>query len=291
MMNEFLKPYQERAQATLTATLADTGVPQDLQETMHYAVLGGGKRLRATFVYLTCEALKVDLTLADSSAAAVELMHAYSLIHDDLPAMDNDLMRRGQPTVHVKYGEAMAILAGDALQAGAFESIAADELLSSTSRTQLIHALAVASGRKGMVAGQVLDMHHETVKASEQQLIAMHRGKTGALIEFSMISAGIIAQVDDRTRERLRRFGEIIGLAFQVRDDILDEIGDSATLGKQAGADRYRQKSTFVSILGLSSAQSRLEQLTTEAISTIEALGSSAQGLKLLGHYVAGREY
>jgi geranylgeranyl pyrophosphate synthase len=290
-MNEFLKPYQERAQSALAASLDETGVPRDLQETMHYAALGGGKRLRAAFVYLTCEALEVDLDLADSSAVAVELMHAYSLIHDDLPAMDNDLIRRGQPTVHVKYGEAMAILAGDALQAGAFQSIAADELLSPESRTQLIHALAVAAGQKGMVAGQVLDMHHETVRANEQQLIAMHRSKTGALIEFSMISAGIIAQVNNDTRERLRRFGEIIGLAFQVRDDILDEIGDSETLGKQVGADRHRQKSTFVSILGLSSAQSRLEQLTTEAISTIDSLGSSAQGLKLLGHYVAGREY
>ncbi|MBT3426390.1 MAG: polyprenyl synthetase family protein [Gammaproteobacteria bacterium] len=290
-MNEFLKLYQQRIQEALTANLDKPGTPANLQEAIGYAVLGGGKRLRAAFVYLTCEALEVDLSLADSSAIAVELLHAYSLIHDDLPAMDNDLLRRGLPTVHVKYGQALAILAGDALQAGAFQSIADDEMLSTAHRIQLIHALAVAAGQQGMVAGQVLDMHHETVAATEEQLITMHRGKTGALIEFCMLPACIIAKADNETTEQLRYFGEIMGLAFQIRDDILDETGDSAILGKQAGADRHRGKSTFVSILGLSSAQTKLEQLTTEALKTIERLGSRGQGLRQLAHYVAGREY
>ena len=148
MMNEFLKLYQQRIQEALTANLDKPGTPANLQEAIGYAVLGGGKRLRAAFVYLTCEALEVDLSLADSSAIAVELLHAYSLIHDDLPAMDNDLLRRGLPTVHVKYGQALAILAGDALQAGAFQSIADDEMLSTAHRIQLIHALAVAAGQQ-----------------------------------------------------------------------------------------------------------------------------------------------
>ena len=290
-MNEFLEPYQDRVQAALTDSLDKPGIPPNLQEAISYAVLGGGKRLRAAFVYLTCEALEVDLSLADSSAIAVELLHAYSLIHDDLPAMDNDLLRRGLPTVHIKYGEALAILAGDALQAGAFQSIAGDETLSTASRTQLIHALALAAGQQGMVAGQVLDMHHETVPATEEQLITMHRGKTGALIKFCMLPACIIAKVSHETTENLRHFGEIMGLAFQVRDDILDETGDPAILGKQAGADRHRKKSTFVSILGLSSAQTRLEQLTTEALVTLEPLGNRGQGLQQLAHYVTGREY
>jgi geranylgeranyl pyrophosphate synthase len=260
-MTESLKTYQRRVEQALDRCLTKPHVPQDLQAAMRYSVFNGGKRIRPSLVYLATTALGQPLDLADSSACAIELIHSYSLIHDDLPAMDDDDLRRGKPTCHIQFGEATAVLAGDALQALAFEVLAEDQVLPPGIRIDLVRAIATAAGGSGMVGGQAIDLACEQLDIDAVTLENMHRRKTGDLISCSVVCGALIADADLQIRNALTEFGYAIGLAFQIKDDILDETGDTLVIGKQVGSDRERQKSTFVSVHGLSGAQAQLEAL------------------------------
>ena len=291
MTAEFLAPFQNRIEEKLAQRLSTFDQPKALSDAMAYACLGGGKRLRASLVYLSADALGLNLDQADSAAIAVELIHAYSLIHDDLPAMDDDGLRRGKPSTHIQFGEALAILAGDALQAAAFQTLAEDELLDPAARLRLIQALSTASGIQGMVGGQVLDMAGEQQALSLSSLTEMHALKTGALIEFSAASAAIIADNPGDFQSTLRAFGAQLGLAFQVQDDILDETSSTETLGKQQGSDRAQAKSTFVSLLGLEAAQNHLADLIQTAVKLLQQSQLETDNLLALAHYMVERKH
>ncbi|WP_449429057.1 polyprenyl synthetase family protein [Rhodanobacter umsongensis] len=265
--------------------------PAELHHAMRYAVLGGGKRLRPLLVYAAAHALGTDSVALDAAACAVELIHAYSLVHDDLPAMDDDALRRGQPTCHIVYGEAMAILAGDALQALAFEILADDmaRQLDAATVVAMLHALGRACGAEGMAGGQALDLAAVGRKLSLAELEHMHACKTGALIRASVQLGALIAGADADTLDALDRYAHAVGLAFQVRDDILDVEGESAVIGKTAGKDAAAGKPTFPSIIGLEASCERLAELTDIALTAIAPLGNRGVLLQELAHYSANR--
>ena len=258
---------------------------------MRYAVLGGGKRLRPVLVYATGGALDASLDTLDAAACAVEIIHAYSLVHDDLPAMDDDELRRGRPTCHVAFGEAMAILAGDALQALAFEILAGDTRHEPGNHVEMLRTLAAACGSHGMAGGQALDLAAVGTALDAAALDRMHEHKTGALIRASVRLGALAAGCkDDATLAALDRYAHAIGLAFQIRDDILDVEGDSAVIGKTAGKDAAHDKPTYPAILGMETSRARLAQLTREAIAALAPLGERATELAELARYVAERE-
>jgi len=267
--------------------------PQDLHQAMRYAVLGGGKRLRPILVYATGSALGAVPERLDAPAAAVEIIHAYSLVHDDLPAMDDDALRRGRPTCHVAFGEAAAILAGDALQALAFDVLARDSALADAPAllVEMLRVLAAACGSQGMAGGQALDLAAVGRILDAAELERMHVHKTGALIRAS-VRLGALATGcrDERTLAALETYGHCIGLAFQIRDDILDVEGSSATLGKTAGKDAADAKPTYPSILGMQGSRDRLAELTTAAIDSVQPLGTRMHELIALARYVAERD-
>ncbi len=279
-----------RVDATLGALFDSypTVAPR-LEAAMRHGLLGGGKRLRPLLVYMAGHALGAEDDALDAPAAAIELIHAYSLIHDDLPAMDDDDLRRGQPTVHKAFDEASAILAGDALQALAFE------VLASTAHPRLgnlVHTLASASGRNGMVAGQALDLDAVGGHPDVDALAYMHAHKTGALIVAAVRLGGLIAVANDDPRlSALTRYARAIGLAFQIHDDILDVIGDTVILGKTSGADAARAKPTYPSLLGLEGAQRKAYSLIDEAIAALAPLGERAAPLADLAHYMIERDH
>ncbi len=259
---------------------------------MRYAVLGGGKRLRPVLVYAVGSACGAPLERLDSTAAAVEIIHAYSLVHDDLPAMDDDALRRGQPTCHVAFGEAMAILAGDALQALAFEVLAADPQLAAapTLHVEMLRTLAAACGAHGMAGGQAFDLAAVGQRLTPDELERMHVYKTGALIRASVRLGALAAGCGDaQTLAALERYGHCIGLAFQIRDDILDIVGDSATIGKTAGKDVAADKPTYPAILGMAGAKAHLAELTAEALAAVAPLGARFAVLVDLARFVAER--
>ena len=260
---------------------------------MRYAVLGGGKRLRPILVYATGSALGAVPERLDAPAAAVEIIHAYSLVHDDLPAMDDDALRRGRPTCHVAFGEAAAILAGDALQALAFDVLARDSALADapTLLVEMLRVLAAACGSQGMAGGQALDLAAVGRVLDAAELERMHVHKTGALIRAS-VRLGALATGcrDERTLAALETYGHCIGLAFQIRDDILDVEGSSATLGKTAGKDAADAKPTYPSILGMDGSRRRLAELTQSAIDSVQPLGARMHELVTLARYVAERD-
>ena len=265
--------------------------PTQLHRAMRYAVLGGGKRLRPVLVYAAGCALGAAPGALDASAAAVEIIHAYSLVHDDLPAMDDDALRRGRPTCHVVFGEAMAILAGDALQALAFEILAADKAHDSSTHVKMLRTLAGACGSQGMAGGQALDLVAVGITLTPDALDRMHEHKTGALIRASVRLGALAAGcADAATLAALDAFGHAVGLAFQIRDDILDVEGDSATLGKTAGKDAANAKPTYPVVLGMDASHARLAQLTQTAIAALAPLGERAKELVELARYVAERE-
>lgn len=288
---DILSPYRSRIDTELTRHLTLGDTPATLAEAMRYAVFNGGKRIRPCLVYLATEALGADLALADRTACAVEYIHAYSLVHDDLPAMDDDELRRGKPTCHIKFGEAAAILAGDALQGLAYELVAGDEALTPHARLAIITALSKATGASGMVGGQMIDLESENVAIDAQTLRSMHHAKTGDLISASVSAGGLIAGASEPETNALREYGYALGLAFQVRDDILDETGDTDVMGKQAGADKARRKSTFVSLHGLNSAHAQLDDLRQAAIGALAPLGPGAGKLTELANFVATRNH
>jgi farnesyl diphosphate synthase len=254
--------------------------PAGLGEAMRYAVLDGGKRLRPLLVLAAREAIAhgaKDAALDEAAlraACAVELIHAYSLVHDDMPCMDNDVLRRGKPTVHVQYGEAQALLAGDALQALAFEFLTPDaSAIPDSVQARLCRLLASAAGHAGMAGGQAIDLASVGMALTEEQLRQMHRLKTGALLEGSVMMGAACGETTQNALKGLQRYGQALGLAFQVVDDILDVIADSATLGKTAGKDAANDKPTYVSLLGLAEAKSYAKSLLQEALDALHSTG------------------
>lgn len=254
-----LRALGERIEARLDAALpASTEAPDRLHAAMRYAVLGGGKRLRPLLVYASGLALGSDEDALDAAACAVELIHAYSLVHDDLPAMDDDALRRGRPTVHVAFDEATAILAGDALQSLAFSALAKAPL-PAEARVAMLDSLAEAAGAPGMCGGQALDIDAVGRSLSVVQLKTMHSRKTGALIQASVRLGALAAGAADSILQRLDAYAAALGLAFQIKDDLLDVEADSATLGKTAGKDAAANKPTYVTVLGLDGARAALD--------------------------------
>ncbi|GAB3034883.1 MULTISPECIES: (2E,6E)-farnesyl diphosphate synthase [Oleiagrimonas] len=263
-----------------------------LQDAMRYAVLGGGKRLRPLLTYAAGQAVGDDGPALDAPACAVELIHAYSLVHDDLPAMDDDDLRRGQPTCHIAYGEAMAILAGDALQALAFELLARDtrEIVSDAKRVEMLRVLGSACGAQGMAGGQAVDLTATGKRLDLAALERMHALKTGALIRASVRLGALAGGCDDaETLQALDRYAHAVGLAFQVRDDLLDVEADTEALGKTAGKDAAQEKSTFPALLGMQASRERLRELTAQAEEAIAFLGEPAALLATLARYAAER--
>ena len=247
--------------------------PARLGDAMRYAVLDGGKRLRPLLVLAACEAVNGNAQAALRASCAVELIHAYSLVHDDMPCMDNDVLRRGKPTVHVKFGEAQALLAGDALQALAFEVLTPDDdTLPVAMQAQLCRMLARAAGGRGMAGGQAIDLASVGLPLTSNQLHEMHRLKTGALLQVSVLMGASCGAASAPVMIALRDYGAAVGLAFQVVDDILDVTADSATLGKTAGKDAAQDKPTFVALLGLAASKEYAQQLLARALSSLQTI-------------------
>jgi geranylgeranyl pyrophosphate synthase len=286
-----IEGYQNRIEAVLDRLLdpAQTPVP-DMMAAMRYSTLGGGKRLRPLLVYATGEAVAAPEPALDRIAAALEMIHVYSLIHDDLPAMDDDDLRRGKPTCHKAYGEALAVLAGDALQALAFATLT-DEAIGPDPglRLALVSGLAEAAGLRGMAGGQAMDLASEGKALSVEDLEKMHRLKTGALIRASVLLPARAGDADTETRRRLSDYAECVGLAFQIRDDLLDVEGDPALLGKACGADQLLNKATFPSLLGIEASRKRALQLVDEALENLQPLGQEADLLRFLARYIVER--
>lgn len=267
--------------------------PAGLGEVMRYAVLDGGKRLRPLLVLATSEALQGKASAAMRAACAIELIHAYSLVHDDMPCMDNDVMRRGKPTVHVRYGQAQALLAGDALQALAFELLTPDDgSVEPAMAALLCRLLARAAGAHGMAGGQAIDLSSVGVALDQPALEAMHRLKTGALLQASVMMGAATAHVAERQAACLADYGASIGLAFQVVDDILDVTADSQTLGKTAGKDAEADKPTYVSLMGLSAAQDYADSVLERAHAALNRSGlPSLDRLHALADWVGRRSH
>ena len=262
-----------------------------LQQATSYCVLNGGKRLRPVLVYAAATAVNPDrLELTRRCAAAIELIHAYSLVHDDLPAMDDDDLRRGKPSLHKAFDEATAILVGDGLQARAFELLAAAPDCTAEQRVAMIETLARAAGPAGMVGGQFLDIRATNTALTVDELRSMHSLKTGALIRAALAMGGIAAGAGDEQLRALDVYGCRIGLAFQVVDDILDVEGDTATLGKTRGKDLDANKATYVRLLGLDGARAEALELRDAAIDALEIFGASADKLRELARYIVARD-
>jgi farnesyl diphosphate synthase len=266
--------------------------PAQLGDAMRYAVLDGGKRLRPLLVLGACEAVQGNGDAALRAACAVELIHAYSLVHDDMPCMDNDVLRRGKPTVHVKFGEATALLAGDALQALAFELLApADAGIPERQQARMCRLLAQAAGHAGMAGGQAIDLAAVGKSLSESELRQMHRLKTGALLQASVMMGAACGEPSKLAGHGLEVYGRAMGLAFQVVDDILDVTADSATLGKTAGKDAAQDKPTYVSLLGLDRARSYAAELLDQARAALATTGlPDTRALVALAEMVVHRD-
>ncbi len=268
-------------------------VPKRLHEAMRYSVLGGGKRVRAALVFATARTLGLREVDVEAAACAIELVHAYSLVHDDLPAMDDDDLRRGRPTCHKAYDEATAILVGDGLQPLAFELLATDPALPAAPeiRLRLIALLSQASGSLGMAGGQAIDLEVQGKRLSIAEVDDLHSRKTGALIRAAVAMAAACAPtLEPRLADCLGRFAAAIGVAFQIRDDLLDVIGDSAVLGKATGADQERAKPTYPAILGVAASEGQLRRLHAQALAALEPFGERAEPLRLLSDWLLTRQ-
>ncbi len=290
----FLQEHQSCVETALESWLPSTKIqPEHLHEAMRYSVLSNGKRIRPVLVYAAGQVFNVDRKALDAPACAVEMIHAYSLIHDDLPAMDNDDLRRGRPTCHKAYGEATAILAGDSLQALAFHVLTHDQnmIISVEQRIQMIDILAYASGSRGMAGGQAIDLASTGKALSIAELENMHIHKTGALIRGSA-ELGALSQpdIDSASFDKISHYAKCIGLAFQVQDDILDIESDTETLGKPQGSDMKRNKPTYPNLLGLGGAKDVAKQLHEEAISSLSEFDEKADPLRWIADYIVQRD-
>ena len=289
---ERLSRYKSRVDQALDHYVPDVPENTLLQQAMRYAITNGGKRVRPVLTYATGSALGIPLDKLDVAACSVEMMHAYSLVHDDLPAMDDDDLRRGMPTLHRKFDEATAILAGDALQALAFTVLAMnpDESLSATARLQMVAVLGEASGAKGMAAGQAIDLESVGKTLTLDQLEDMHRHKTGALIRASAKLAVLVADsADEQLQAKIDAYAGAIGLSFQIVDDILDITGDTETLGKTQGADLALNKPTYPALLGLEGAMDYAQKMHTAALDSLSGLGDEFDELRQLSEFIVNR--
>jgi geranylgeranyl pyrophosphate synthase len=288
-----VKALQERLEQALDRWIpAARTHPGRLHEAMRYSALGGGKRVRPVLVHAGGQAMGADVSRLDGPACAVELIHVYSLIHDDLPAMDDDDLRRGKPTCHKAFDEAMAILAGDAMQALAFQILATDPAMipDPARRLRMIEILSRAAGSRGMAGGQAIDLGAVGQVLDIAQLEDMHVHKTGALIRASVLMGALSADTPDEGRlEQLDRFGKYIGLAFQIRDDILDVEGDTETLGKARGADAALNKPTYPALIGLDASREEARQLVDQALTALGDLGREADLLRWIARYIVER--
>lgn len=298
--SEFLQDSQRRCSEALPRLLSSTSQnPVDsslsnspLFHACEYSISNGGKYVRPVLVYAAEIAVtKTSSASSDYPACAIELIHTYSLIHDDLPAMDDDDLRRGQPSLHRAYDEATAILAGDALQASAFELLADTPGITAEQKVKMIKVLAVAAGRHGMVGGQAIDIDAVDTEINLTQLREMHSLKTGALISASLALGAISAGATEKQLAELHEYGKHIGLAFQVVDDILDVVGNTQTLGKTQGKDSEANKPTYVKLLGLDGAKTEAQQLLASALAALEEFGESADYLRELASYIVHRDY
>lgn len=281
---EFLAAKAEKTVETLRATILSwENVPQPLQEAILYSVMNGGKRLRPALCLGAAELIGGDDTVAMPAACALEMIHTYSLIHDDLPCMDNDDLRRGKPTTHRAFGEAMAILAGDALLTMAFDLLASAEV------PRVVREVAQAAGVGGMAGGQAIDLLSENKQLTVDELRAMHGAKTGALIRASVRSGAILAGAADAELAALTAYGEHLGIAFQIADDILDVVGSEEAMGKRAGSDAIRHKSTYPSVVGLERARELAAEAAGAARDALAIFGDRASVFRDLAHYVIER--
>ena len=294
-LKEYLVTSQERVEKALELRLpVNTVLPKRLHDAMRYSTLDGGKRMRPMLTYSAGMALGIPPEILDGPACAVEMIHVYSLIHDDLPAMDDDDLRRGKATSHVAYDEATAILAGDALQTLAFQTLAQDSSMhaSAESRIQMITALAKASGSQGMVGGQAIDLESVGKKLTLPELENMHIHKTGALIRVSVQLATLSKpDLDPGIASKLDHYAKCIGLSFQVKDDILDEESDTATLGKTQGKDQDNDKPTYPALLGLEGAKQKAQDLHEQAVESLKDFGAEADLLRDLSLYIIQRDH
>jgi len=289
--------YQQRSQQRVDAALerlfqAPASDLERLYAAMRYSVINGGKRVRPLLVYAACESLGGDLAQADGAACAVELIHAYSLVHDDLPAMDDDDLRRGQPTTHIAFDEACAILAGDALQSLAFEVLGshAGNPADAALRLRMLATLSRAAGPAGMVGGQAIDLAAVGIKIDQQALERMHRHKTGALIEASVVLGAMASGKASAIQlNALQQYAQAIGLAFQVQDDILDVESDTATLGKTQGKDEANDKPTYPALLGLEAAKAYALELRDQALAALRDFDERAEPLRQLAEFIVAR--
>jgi len=289
-LEKFIEVNTPKINETLHALLDAQEGPEELIDAMRYSIDAGGKRVRPLLVLATLEDLDLRIDDALYVAAAVELIHTYSLIHDDLPAMDNDDYRRGKLTNHKVYGEALAILAGDAMQALAFESITKTKDVVPEQQVELIQLLSKAAGAQGMVAGQVLDLAGEGKQLSLEDIERIHVRKTGALLRFSIEAGAILAQLCPDKHEYLRQYAHNIGLAFQIKDDILDVTSTTEQLGKPAGSDEESDKSTYPSLLGLDGAKQVLQDRHREAVESLHFLEKENTLLEQFADYIIERD-
>ena len=292
-LQAFLSAASARVEAALERWLPAAHIqPEQLHQAMRYAVLGGGKRIRPALVYGAGEALGILAEKLDSIACALECIHAYSLVHDDLPAMDDDDLRRGRPTCHKAFDEATAILAGDALQTLAFQLLARDANLPEGARLKMIETLALAAGSRGMVGGQALDLAAEGQEIDLAQLELIHIHKTGALIRASVrLPVLAVLGEDSELGDRLDRYAKCLGLAFQVQDDLLDVEGDGEIMGKQQGKDRIAGKATYPGLIGVEAAHRTARELMEEALDSLSAFDQRADPLRDLARFVVQRGY
>lgn len=290
-LTEFRAHYEPLIQQEMAHLILSLSIPDSLKDSMHYSLQAGGKRIRPILLLAVLHELSgEEHPDALKVAAAIEMIHTYSLIHDDLPSMDDDDLRRGMPTNHKVFGEAVAILAGDALLTYSFGIVARLQNVSSDDKVRLIDLMSVSSGAEGMVGGQVLDIEGEEKKLTLEELEQVHRLKTGALLTYSILAGGILAQASNDEMMALSRFGEHLGLAFQIQDDILDVTGTSEELGKTAGKDETSEKSTYPGLLTMPKAKEKLDFHASEAIKALESLKGEKSLLLQLTQLIVQRK-
>ncbi|WP_058307491.1 polyprenyl synthetase family protein [Gracilibacillus massiliensis] len=288
-LQAFLKEEQDDLNHALISYIDTLDIPKQLNDSVLYSIHAGGKRLRPLLMKLTCIGLGGNEQRIYPAAVALEMIHTYSLIHDDLPAMDDDVYRRGQLTNHKKFDEATAILAGDGLLTNSFHSISTSDLYSAEEKVEIITKLALASGLEGMVAGQLLDMEAENEQISIEELENIHHLKTGRLISFAVEIGGYLAGVSTEKMKVLKRFGDYLGIIFQIQDDILDVEGDQEVIGKKVGSDIENDKSTYPHLLGLEGAKTYKNNYVKEAMKCLEQVGLKGTKLEEITQYLSDR--
>jgi geranylgeranyl diphosphate synthase type II len=291
-LQEYLQQRVRLVDSALHRYLPDEDIrPQVLHCAMRYSTMSGGKRLRPVLVIAGAEAVGGTADVVLPTACAIELIHTFSLIHDDLPAIDNDSLRRGRPTCHVQFGEAVAILAGDALFATAFELVARNVETAPAERVvRVLQVIAEASGTRGMVGGQMVDIESERKPVDAETLEYIHRHKTAALIRASVVSGAILAGAEQWQIDALSCYGELAGLAFQIADDLLNVTGDPGKTGKAVGTDAERGKATYPALYGVEASRQRAHQLVKEAVEALRPLGEKAEPLRAIAHLMVERE-